>query len=193
MLLLSLGATLLFVWVIGDFVLALVMAAVLAALAHPFYRRLLERVGGRRSIASGLTVMLSLALVIVPLVLFLGVVVGEAMNISDSAAAWLTEQAQESGSLRQQIEQDPTLKKLLPYQDEILDEMLRFTPLSPDDKVRLFRTFASVGRATIKGTLIIGVLQGGLAGLSFPVPSSIRAPPRHQDEASPRSEPKRGA
>jgi predicted PurR-regulated permease PerM len=217
LLLLSLGATLLFVWVIGDFVLALVMAAVLAAVVHPLYRRLLERVGGRRSIASGLTVVLSLVLVIVPLLLFLGVVVGEAIHISESAAAWLTEQAQESGSLQQQIEQDPTLKKLLPYQDEILektsqlasnmgsfvaielaesakgtavfflmlfvmlyamfffliggrtilDEMLRFTPLSPDDKARLFESFTSVGRATLKGTLIIGILQGGLAGLSF--------------------------
>jgi predicted PurR-regulated permease PerM len=49
----------------------------------------------------------------------------------------------------------------------ILDGVLRFTPLSTDDKGRLLGTFASVGRATIKGTLVIGIVQGGLAGLAF--------------------------
>lgn len=49
----------------------------------------------------------------------------------------------------------------------MVDGVLRFTPLSADDKSRLLRTFASVGRATLKGTLIIGVVQGGLAGLAF--------------------------
>ena len=49
----------------------------------------------------------------------------------------------------------------------LLDTALRFTPLSKDDKKRLLNTFSSVGRATLKGTLVIGIVQGGLGGLSF--------------------------
>jgi predicted PurR-regulated permease PerM len=49
----------------------------------------------------------------------------------------------------------------------MLDAVLEYTPLSVDDKARLLGTFTSVGRATLKGTLIIGIVQGGLAGLSF--------------------------
>ena len=49
----------------------------------------------------------------------------------------------------------------------ILDATLKYTPLSDDDKTRLLGTFTSVSRATLKGTLVIGIVQGGLAGLAF--------------------------
>jgi predicted PurR-regulated permease PerM len=49
----------------------------------------------------------------------------------------------------------------------ILDATLRFLPLTNEDETRLLGTFASVGRATLKGTLIIGIIQGGLGGLGF--------------------------
>ena len=193
------------------------MAAVLGAVAHPLYRKVLQRLGGRKSLASGITVVLSLFLFIVPLVLFLGIVVGEAFELSQSAAEWMAAHAQDSVTLQRQLEEDPRLKRLLPYQDDIVekaselasnagafaarqladaakgtaefflmlfvtlyamffflvdgraivDSALRFAPLSADDKNRLLGTFTSVGRATLKGTLTIGVVQGGLAGLSF--------------------------
>jgi predicted PurR-regulated permease PerM len=121
------------------------------------------------------------------------------------------------GQHKSKIEEDPDLKRLVPYEDKImakagqlaakvgsfvgketaagargtavfflmlfvmlyalfyflidgpsiLHAVLRFTPLSADDKDRLLGTFASVGRATLKGTAIIGIVQGGLAGLAF--------------------------
>ena len=49
----------------------------------------------------------------------------------------------------------------------ILGAVLRFTPLSEADKTRLLGIFASVSRATLKGTLVIGLVQGSLAALSF--------------------------
>jgi predicted PurR-regulated permease PerM len=164
-----------------------------------------------------LTVALSLLLVILPLVLFLFILIGQAIDISQSAAGWVTQQVQQSESLKEKIEQHPDLKRLLPYQDEIitkagqlaakagafaaeelaagalgtaefflmlfvmlyamfcflkdgraiLDWTFGCLPLSAGDKERLVATFNSVGRATLKGTLIIGIVQGGLAGLSF--------------------------
>lgn len=49
----------------------------------------------------------------------------------------------------------------------LLERILFYLPLSPQNEERLLERFTSVSRATIKGTLIIGVIQGGLAGLAF--------------------------
>ena len=62
LLLLAIGITLLFFWMIKDFILAILLAAVLAGMVYPFYSRLAEKLRGHKSIASGLTVMLSLLL-----------------------------------------------------------------------------------------------------------------------------------
>jgi predicted PurR-regulated permease PerM len=50
---------------------------------------------------------------------------------------------------------------------KVLDKMLYYLPLEPQDETRLARQFVSVARATIKGTLVIGLLQGVLGGLAF--------------------------
>jgi predicted PurR-regulated permease PerM len=49
----------------------------------------------------------------------------------------------------------------------ILDRILYYTPLAPKEEERLVERFVSVSRATIKGTLMIGILQGAAAGLGF--------------------------
>ncbi len=51
--------------------------------------------------------------------------------------------------------------------DVILEKILYYLPLTDLDERRLLEKFTSVTRATIKGTLLIGVLQGGLAGAAF--------------------------
>ncbi|UCG88959.1 MAG: AI-2E family transporter [Gemmatimonadota bacterium] len=50
---------------------------------------------------------------------------------------------------------------------EILDKILYYMPLGPKDENRMVEKFVSVTRATIKGTLVIGLIQGTLAGLGF--------------------------
>ncbi|MFO7889978.1 MAG: AI-2E family transporter [bacterium] len=49
----------------------------------------------------------------------------------------------------------------------ILNKILYYLPLTNRDEKRLLGKFTSVTRATIKGTLVIGIIQGGLAGLAF--------------------------
>jgi hypothetical protein len=44
-----------------------------------------------------------------------------------------------------------------------------YLPLSSKDEVRLMAKFSSVTRATLKGTLVIGVIQGGMAGIGLAV------------------------
>jgi len=49
----------------------------------------------------------------------------------------------------------------------LLEKILYYLPLSDTDERRILEKFTSVTRATLKGTVIIGILQGGLAGLAF--------------------------
>lgn len=49
----------------------------------------------------------------------------------------------------------------------MLDRILQYLPLGQADKARMIERFASVTRATLKGTLLIGVTQGVLCGLAF--------------------------
>lgn len=59
---------------------------------------------------------------------------------------------------------------------KLVDKILYYLPLPDQDERRLLDKFSSVTRATLKGTAVIGVLQGGLAGLAFfavGIPSSL--------------------
>ncbi len=49
----------------------------------------------------------------------------------------------------------------------ILNKILYYMPLGPKEENRMVEKFISVTRATIKGTLVIGLIQGTLAGLGF--------------------------
>ena len=49
----------------------------------------------------------------------------------------------------------------------ILRTIMHYLPLGPDQEEALLERFVSVTRATLKGSLLIGVIQGGLAGLAF--------------------------
>jgi predicted PurR-regulated permease PerM len=49
----------------------------------------------------------------------------------------------------------------------MLKGALEFLPLHADEKELLIQRFMSVTRATIKGTLVIGLIQGTLSGLAF--------------------------
>lgn len=49
----------------------------------------------------------------------------------------------------------------------ILSRILYYTPLDEHDERKLIAQFVSVTRATIKGSILVGLLQGALAGSAF--------------------------
>jgi predicted PurR-regulated permease PerM len=49
----------------------------------------------------------------------------------------------------------------------ILRGIVRYLPLAPEQKEELLGRFVSVTRATLMGSLLIGLIQGSLAGLAF--------------------------
>jgi len=58
----------------------------------------------------------------------------------------------------------------------LVDRMLYYLPMEDRDERRMLERFTSVTRATLKGTAVIGILQGVLAGAAFAVvgiPSAV--------------------
>jgi len=53
--------------------------------------------------------------------------------------------------------------------ESILGYVRRFSPFRDDQDVILFRKFASISRAMVKGSLVVGIIQGALAGAAFAV------------------------
>lgn len=51
--------------------------------------------------------------------------------------------------------------------DRLVDALTRVLPLGEERERQLFAKFAEVSRATLKGTLVVGVVQGTLGGLLF--------------------------
>jgi predicted PurR-regulated permease PerM len=52
---------------------------------------------------------------------------------------------------------------------KLLDLILYYLPLEDSEERRLLDKFSSVTRATLKGTAVIGLMQGGLAGMALAV------------------------
>ncbi len=58
----------------------------------------------------------------------------------------------------------------------LLHKILYYIPLEDKDERHLLQRFTSVARATIKGTLIIGLIQGAICGIGFAlagIPSAV--------------------
>ncbi len=212
-----------FLQMIRGFIVTVLMAAIFSGLAHPLYRRVLHLVRGRRATAAVLTLLVILLVVVTPLVVFMGIVATEALDISQSVTPWVRQHIREPSKLGQLLER-------LPYADQIqtqvqaysaqiiekmgelagrvssflvnslsaatrgtvgflfhlfvmlyamffflaggrqvLDSGLRYVPLPEADKELMVDKFVSVARATLKGTFVVGVVQGGLAGLALAV------------------------
>ena len=74
----------LFLGMIRQFLMPMFMAGLFSAILSPFHRWLTGKIGGRINIASTLIVIGLVLLVLVPLSLLIGVVVGQAISVSQS-------------------------------------------------------------------------------------------------------------
>jgi len=219
LLLLTAAITLLFIGMLRPFLMAILLAGIFAGLAHPFYRRLLKRLGGRRTTAALLVMLVLVLAVLTPLLGVLGIVAAQALQVSESALPWVERQIAQPDQLGELLESLPFQEHLAPHREQILtrageavgsagvflfeslsattrgtvnvlfqlfillyamfyflkdgeallDRILYYLPLRDDDERRMLDRFTSVTRATLKGTLLIGVAQGALAGAAFAV------------------------
>jgi predicted PurR-regulated permease PerM len=75
--------------VLSPFINNIAMAIILASLLHPVHKRLRRRLGGSRTLAALCTTVLVTLLIIIPLFLFTGALVGQAATSITALQAWL--------------------------------------------------------------------------------------------------------
>jgi predicted PurR-regulated permease PerM len=206
-----------FVAMIREFLVTILLAAIFTGLSYPVYRWLLARLGGRQALTAVATLLLLLALVIVPLLAVLGAGANEALRVTGTIRPRLQQLVDQPGEFDSRLRTLPGYDRVAPYRGQILTKagellgststflfaaltattratavfifhfcvllytmfyfltggpgllrgVLAYLPLSESDKQRMLEKFVSVTRATLKGTILIGVAQGVLGGLGF--------------------------
>ena len=208
-----------FLTMIHQFLMAIFMAGLFSAMVAPVHHLLTKKLGGRETLASILTVLGIVLLVLTPLTILFTLVVTQAISIGQSVTPWVQSFINEPTTLTVYLEKIPYYQEILPYRDVIvhkagqlvgtvstflinslssftkvtidavfssiimlyvmfyfltmgdllLQKILFFLPLDDRNEQQLLRRFTSVTRATIKGTLIIGIMQGTICGIAFAI------------------------
>jgi predicted PurR-regulated permease PerM len=219
-LLLVVAVTALFLAVTWPFFKPLLLGALLAGLFHPLYRWITRLLGGRASFGAAVTLLVLFVLGLGPVSAFLGIVLQQALTMSDQAIPWLNQHLGAATTFNVHdwlVQRFPALAKYVPSQEQLLEQVgtaakttgafvvsfaagmtastatfllnlfvmlyamffffrdghkileriFYYTPLSDEDETRMFTQFASITRATVKGTLVIGIIQGALSGVAF--------------------------
>lgn len=208
-----------FLFMIKPFLMAIFLAGLFAALAHPLYRQLNKWLHDRKAVAANITILIIILIGLLPLSGFFGIVTAQAIKVGQSAAPWVQNQLSSPGIVSEWLERLPLYEHIEPYKEpllqkvgklvgsasqflvtglqaatmgtmdfiflvavllytmffflmdghKLLEKILFYMPLEADDKKRLLAKFTSVARATMKGTAIIGVIQGGASGVAFAI------------------------
>ena len=217
---LTLAYSVAFLAMLSGFFEALLLAAIFSGLTYPLYRWLLQGLGGRRTSASLLTLVITLFAMLIPLLFLLALVADQAIDVAREAKPWIEQQLAQSESQATGLpDWVPFADRLEPYRDEIMAKLgefasasgtflagglaqlsegtfvfffqlfimlyamffflmdgpalmkhiMNYAPLSQADRQKMIDVALSVSRATIKGALLIGAIQGTLAGIGFAV------------------------
>lgn len=217
---LAIAVSALFLAVIWPFLKPLLLGALLAGLCHPLYRWITRLLRGRRSLGAIITLLILFIVVAGPLSAFLGVVVQQALAVSNQAIPWVQQHFGTASTFNAHdwlVQRFPALADHVPSQEQlvesvgaaaksiggflvtvasrmtattavfllnlfvmvyamffflkdgekILEKIFYYMPLSDEDEALMLQRFTSITRATVKGTLVIGIIQGGLAGIAF--------------------------
>lgn len=206
-----------FIALISDFLLVILLAAIFSGLAMPLYTWFEVLFRGRKSLSASMTILVIALILIFPLLAMLGIVAGEAINVSRSARPWIEKRLEEPTAFSDLVSSLPYSETIIEYSDQILqragelvgkmssflfenlssftlstvytlfmlfvffytmffflrdgrvmlEKILYYLPLSERDQSRMLEKFTSVTGATIRGTFLIGIIQGTLAGVAL--------------------------
>ena len=209
----------LFLFMIADFLVAVLLAAIFAGLLYPVYRWMLRApwLGRRPGLTAAGVVLLATVSLGLPFAGFVGLVSVQAASIAESVAPWVRDNLMDVRASDGLPSWLPLRRQIEPYRDTIVERMgeaageiggffvrsgtaltrgtLRlflnlfvmlyatyfflcrgpqwiaalagYLPLTDHDRAQVLQRGLSVTRATLKGVLIIGVLQGALIGAAF--------------------------
>ncbi|HEX6276610.1 MAG TPA: AI-2E family transporter [Polyangiaceae bacterium] len=119
----ALGITLLFLGMIAEFLIALLLAALAAGILRPLNKRMIQRFGGRRSLAAAVATALLFFLGIGPVVTFAIIVGVQAVDIAQEVGPWARDHLGQVGTFNSLAERFPELESLRPYRNQILAKL----------------------------------------------------------------------
>ena len=217
LLLLLAAISLAFLTTVRALLMPLLLAAIFSGVCWPLQTRITAGLRGRRNAASLVTLLLLLCLVVVPLLVFMGIVAAQALEVSEAVKPWLSERVADQAAGKGLLTRVKLPGFLQPWEPQILAKLgqlaeragsflvqelaaatrgtvtfffllfvmlysmffflrdgdallariVAYLPLSPEERARLLGRFVSVTRAMLRGTLVIAILQGALAGVAF--------------------------
>lgn len=213
-----LGTTFVFFWMMKEFLIPVVLAAVFATLFYPLFRRLARAFGGRRTVAALVTCVILFLVLVIPLYLVAQMVANEAASFYKSAqikaqeivrqgeagpigtlhrSRWVRQLGLDTFDWRASLKSGAssiggalatfvnkasrgtiqvvvilfmtlfTLFYFFRDGEGIARRVGLLIPLEPEYKKAIADRFASVSRATVRGTLVIALIQGTLSGLTL--------------------------
>jgi predicted PurR-regulated permease PerM len=213
------GVTAALLFVVSDFLMTILVAAIFSGLAHPLYRQVRRAFGGREALASAVTLAGILVVVGLPLVFVVTIVTSEAVRMTENVTPWVKQIVSEPMLLSTYLDRIPGIERFAPYREMLLtkageaagnlgkiivsslssttrgtlmlivdffmllyamffflmhgrrylDSILRYLPLRESEQDQMLERFVSVARATLKGTLLIAMVQGTLGGVMFAI------------------------
>lgn len=209
-----------FIVMVHSFLIALILAAILSAIAYPLFRRINRLLDDRKGLAAATTVLFLIGTVALPGIALLHIVADQAQSTTRDAVPWIQKQIENpEGSefqlpdwlpFRDRLQRwGPTIatklselsSKLGAYAvttvkdvtsgaaqffldlfvmlyamfyflkegPALLSQIDRYALLPNSIQRRIFQRALVVSRATIKGTLVIGLVQGFLGGIGFAI------------------------
>ncbi len=109
-----------FVKMIKGFLMALLVAAILAGLLARPYRWCTRMLRGRRPLAAVVVVILLILVALVPLAGLGTLVTAQAISIGEKVGPWVTTQLGQAGTLNERLQALPFYEQISPYKDQIL-------------------------------------------------------------------------
>jgi len=125
-LILVVAVSALFLAVTWPFLKPLLLGALLAGLFRPLYQWVTRRLGDRRSLGAVVTLLILFILVVGPISVFLGVVVQQALNISDQAIPWVRQHLGSASTFNAHdwlVQKFPALADHVPSQEELVQNV----------------------------------------------------------------------
>ena len=125
-LLLVVAVTALFLAVTWPFFKPLLLGALLAGLFHPLYRWITRLLGGRASLGAAVTLLVLFVLGLGPVSAFLGIVLQQALTMSDQAIPWLNQHLGAATTFNVHdwlVQRFPALAKYVPSQEQLLEQV----------------------------------------------------------------------
>jgi len=210
--------TLIFYWMIDGFLISIVMAALFSALLQGWYQWFRKVTRGRKMLASGLTILAFLLIIVIPLATFTVLLVEQAISAGRTFEPYMDGTMKTPELLiAKWMEEIPFVSKFFPEEERLLETIhnvvrnignfvveglskattgtvsfifhlfimlftmfyfiisgedylkkaLYYIPLNNDQEALFLDKFVRVTRATLKGTLIIGAVQGTIGGAAM--------------------------